>query len=411
MRQALLDPELVRLSGSCSDGGGTCRWFRQGLADFEMDVMYQVGKVPADKEDAILVMLLEKPGFAKLRKCPETYASLHPLLARYRPELSEQFDVGGGGGGTPSPPPGREEFVNTFEMQEFAKAVMPHRDEDGEIPRIAAALMEVDESELGIFVEEKVEGPSVMTELVISLREDPKVLYSSDSVLSFKLERWPELLNQWLRRDPRFWPAKEQLDACAQQGCHLVAKKSPTETTANTEWRLSFSSMEEILMKSWNDHQELCYYFLKSLFYKHIRGIEVDKHHIPSYALKSEMFWAIEQTDPSEWTEANLKKNALRVLGKLESGLRAGFIPNYFLPSMNVIHQGTYPRSLVEQVAARVALINGNLEEYIPRDLEKMARLGRSILTVMNSVLAYIRFTTIKVRNQKQIFYKIHVYT
>ena len=389
IRRILSDPENLMISGSCSDGGGTCRWFRHGTIDLELDVMVQIGEIKEDNQDEILVFSLEKPGFAQIKRGFATFDVLHPYLktrGRYE-KFAPVLALG---------EPGQEYIDTVLAKETFGKRVA-FKDSDDLFKEILSSLVNVDKSLIDMSLHESIEGPSFLTEIAFSLGEEQNFLFSTDKVIAFKLQKWPELLQQWCDRPHRHWPKQDTVEACIKQGCHLVPKKSSTESDINTEWRFSFSAIEGLLMKSWNEPQRLTYYFLKSLFYRHLRGIEADDVHIPSYVLKCEMFWVIEESCPSEWTNVNLKQNALKVLKRLDHGLKSRFIPNYFIPSMNLIDPLIYKDDLIAEVLSKLLEIEENLEGAVPKDLKKITELGRKIFSMLEIFLQLFELMTVQV--------------
>ena len=70
-------------------------------------------------------------------------------------------------------------------------------------------------------------------------------IISVDNVPSFYCPFWPNVANEWHRRD-RFSPNKEEIQKIIKNGCHIIAK-SNTISSDDYNWRWSFSIAEKNL--------------------------------------------------------------------------------------------------------------------------------------------------------------------
>ena len=118
-----------------------------------------------------------------------------------------------------------------------------------------------------------------------------------DLAYCLKSDRLPEAAHGFIRRlHVAGRPEADILQKIVKGGCHLVAigaKESPTE---QFEWRISFSSVEKLLIHSMNHAQFLCYGLLK-IFLKEVIDVNVEiKGLLCSYFLKTALFWEISES-------------------------------------------------------------------------------------------------------------------
>ena len=81
----------------------------------------------------------------------------------------------------------------------------------------------------------------------------------------FKSYHWPKVALPWIQRcQLEQWPPECVLSAIIKEGCHVVPISSmPSDGDRESEWRISFSRPEQILVYTLNHCQFLCYGLLK----------------------------------------------------------------------------------------------------------------------------------------------------
>lgn len=128
-----------------------------------------------------------------------------------------------------------------------------------------------------------------------------------DFAKGFISHHWPAEAFPWIRRSLiKKWPAENVLSSIARKGCHVVpvGSISPNPIT-DTEWRISFTVAERMLVYSLNHCQFLCYGLLK-IFLSEVINADNDSC-LSSYFMKTVLFWVI-QTSHLEWTPPNFLK-------------------------------------------------------------------------------------------------------
>ena len=92
-----------------------------------------------------------------------------------------------------------------------------------------------------------------------------------DTVLSLHCSDWPSVQKEWLYRKRSFnWPSPNLVRQISQNGCELVSVGNPYSKAKHLEWRISSSSAEQLLIRTFNIYQIQCYFLLKLIltFYK-----------------------------------------------------------------------------------------------------------------------------------------------
>ncbi|XP_052802387.1 uncharacterized protein LOC128232717 [Mya arenaria] len=206
----------------------------------------------------------------------------------------------------------------------------------------------------------------------------PKLL-SADLVPAFKFDDWPSSAAEWLKRK-RQWPSKEIVQQVVESGCHIVAKRplspdlngypanednSPESDKTNISFRLSFSKCELRLANSLIETQIYCWRVLKAYQKKYLR---TEPKVLASYHWKNVMFWVIEETDPSFWTEDNVLFGVCKALDFMIRCLRERFIPVYFVRNENLI--AGCKHEVIEEALARVISIRKNPIGYLQLFIE-----------------------------------------
>ena len=190
-----------------------------------------------------------------------------------------------------------------------------------------------------------------------------------DHVPAVKCPKWPRAAWEFtVRERPSGWPTHALVQQVVAQGCHVIPRgifSSPQTafklqytmfSSANhMDWRLSFSVAERILAQNMNEVQVKCYLLFRLLnevvtktFYCN-RNDEDEHFSLKTYHLKTTFFWVCEEIPYSEWNDDNLGVCFMQVLHKMILFLDDHCIPNYFIPTSNLIRPGRNcgPESIV----------------------------------------------------------------
>lgn len=158
----------------------------------------------------------------------------------------------------------------------------------------------------------------------------------NDVVSTLKSPQWPKKVFQAFKsRVLNNWLTDEMVCHIETCGCFYVAIGDPMSSKKDLEWRLSFSLIENYLIRSLNTVQYNCYTFLKLLgermsYYK-------EQKLLCSYFFKTALFWSIEEEDKSFWEGRNTLKCIALVLKNLSSFYQNHTFPNFFIPENNMI--------------------------------------------------------------------------
>lgn len=144
---------------------------------------------------------------------------------------------------------------------------------------------------------------------------------------------WPSVADPWRKR-PRFegWPSNHVIEKIVDKGC-LCIPNDTTKGTYITVWQYSFVLAENCLFQDGiSPSQKYCYLLLSFICFC---GLKCNKA-VNTRVLKHAFFYACERI-PSDFFETSTGSCILYILDKLQAGFQRGFIPNYFIPSDNLI--------------------------------------------------------------------------
>ncbi|VDI60367.1 Hypothetical predicted protein [Mytilus galloprovincialis] len=163
---------------------------------------------------------------------------------------------------------------------------------------------------------------------------------SMDLALALPCDNWGNIAESFFTRSrSSYWPPEKIIEKIRQKGFLLVPVGSKSDSVEDNplEWRISFSQVEKLLIRSWNHTQFVCYALLK-LFIKEVvkKAERVDKL-ICSYFLKTTILWISEELPLSTWSPQNLIKCFMSCLQRLIYWNMHEYIPNYFIPEHNMI--------------------------------------------------------------------------
>src|SRR6218665_2521454 len=180
---------------------------------------------------------------------------------------------------------------------------------------------------------DEVNGPAVTADVGWSA-------FTFDKVYSVRCPYWPPEEQEWRTRYRRHgWPSKDLIDEIVSDGCFLVGKSHPNCPDGDaTQWRYSFSKAEMKLISSWTDSQMYVYHVLrmiKSEFVKY--SDDKKKTGICTYHLKTQMFWAGEESPAEFWEDRNLLPCICELLKQVQHRFTSRDFPNYFLPDCNIV--------------------------------------------------------------------------
>ena len=153
-----------------------------------------------------------------------------------------------------------------------------------------------------------------------------------DAIPAIFCKQWPKCADSWVRRAlKRFDASIVYKIVCT--GYQLVPKCS-LDGDVTTEWRLSFSLAEHLLIHDWTVRQSQCFNVGKIIlsFY-----LDAPADVITTYHLKTVMLWACEQKSAEQWEKCSLAQGLLGVFDDLIHALVSGMLPHYFIEGLNLL--------------------------------------------------------------------------
>ena len=147
------------------------------------------------------------------------------------------------------------------------------------------------------------------------------------------LKSWPVVSKQWFSRKRSDWPSSCVIEKCKQAQCYIVPKHHPLNENIENEWRYSMSIAEKILAQSLTQKQKETYIVTKFI----LKTNMIKEGGISSYHLKTVTFWLYEELPTAFWEERSIADNTRALLSRLLCFLEEGNIPNFFIPTANLI--------------------------------------------------------------------------
>ena len=116
----------------------------------------------------------------------------------------------------------------------------------------------------------------------------------------------------------------------------VVSKAHEDSTQSSLEFRLSFSLLEKLLVKSFTCQQKYYYCLLKTIYRINLKNTKKKEKGFSSYHLKNLMFWTISKEDASFWKRPMMEVLPCLLFEKLKSYVKTR-CPNYFIPENKMI--------------------------------------------------------------------------
>ncbi|XP_062567683.1 uncharacterized protein LOC134229915 [Saccostrea cucullata] len=227
---------------------------------------------------------------------------------------------------------------NTFPGYVKMRVVTEHPKEQDEseeylLPMVLRGKLDtaIKSSKFAMYLTNKTDGPALHGAI-----EDELGVHSLDYVIGMSMRSWPSVASEILTR-PRAsgWPSAVLIQKATKQGCGFVPVGHPLSSEAHLEWRISFAISERILLLSLTITQIKAYVFFKALCKLNL--CNDDDSFLTSYMLKNVLFWTLEKIPLEIWTSENLFQCIKELVTRLEAFLDDRCIPNYFVPSRNMI--------------------------------------------------------------------------
>ena len=164
---------------------------------------------------------------------------------------------------------------------------------------------------------------------------------SNDNVMAFQYNSWPKIADEWINRQRKYsWPNPKLVNFIESKGCQYVPVGEYNSPYNYVEWRVSFVLSECALVRSFNHVQFKVYSLLKLLKlnlqreYKHSTTLE---SLITSYHMKTVIFFVIENSPTSLWSNRNIIFCFRMCIVCLRHFVISKYLPHYFLPQCNLL--------------------------------------------------------------------------
>lgn len=189
-----------------------------------------------------------------------------------------------------------------------------------------------------------------------------------DQVHGITFRDFPEVATEWITRlRPSKWPSEDTVYQVIECGHQMVPVGRHGSPTVDKEWRYSFSLAEKILAKSLSPGQRHVYILLKMLHGFNFSEPKV----IPTYCLKTLLFWISERVPAHHFHEDNVGKMLMFFLDELLLALSKRCLSHYFIRSVNLLEG--IPFCHLKTVYAKVQFVRKNLVKCI-LSLDKTTR-------------------------------------
>ena len=182
-----------------------------------------------------------------------------------------------------------------------------------------------------------IHGPAILTD------HGHISVLPTDNVLCTRCLSWPLQAADWPTRHRNYnWPDLSTVDRVVSKGCDVVGavhrQCRQDEWMSSSQWRLSFSRAEIVLLNSWMPMQQIVYHMLRFFMKtKQLTGSDASEA-LSNYHIKTLMMWACELKSSSFWTgDLNLVRVCVELLHVLSLWLSDARCRHYFISSCNLI--------------------------------------------------------------------------
>ena len=162
---------------------------------------------------------------------------------------------------------------------------------------------------------------------------------AKDIVNGLYCKDFPKCASEWLVRKRHYnWPPRCIMEACRNMGYILVSIGHPRSVEADSQYRLSLSYQERLLITQFTSEQLMCFILLK-LIKKDVLSKRMQVESLTSYHMKTCMLYMVETTPAQLWKPENLLECLVMCLEKLAYWVGTGFCPNYFITDENMFER------------------------------------------------------------------------
>ncbi|CAF0928300.1 unnamed protein product [Didymodactylos carnosus] len=172
--------------------------------------------------------------------------------------------------------------------------------------------------------------------------------YNSDIVLALKLNFWPNNVQPFLKRFQLSNQPIKLYEKIRLTHIHVVPKSSKISTTAEYEFRYSFSAIERLLAQSRTSKQRILNGIARSIYYKYLQP----QTSLQSYLIKTIVLWMCEMEDDFSYGNVDNQYEENEIIGTQWitytcNILRSRTCKHYFIDHVNILE--TYTTETLEE--------------------------------------------------------------
>ena len=196
-------------------------------------------------------------------------------------------------------------------------------------------------------------------------------MFDRDECISIAFAYWPDVAVEWrTRHRPSGWPSKALVADLSTKGFFMVPVGRRNSPQPELEWRYSFSLAERTLARSLSSVVRKTYILVKLLHTFFLKEPSV----LPTYALKTTLFWFCEKHDVSQWRESDMARVLYCFIDEILHCLAKKEIRHYFIPCVNLL--GCAPMDSIRTLARKLLHIRHNLVTCISNIAEQVQFWG-----------------------------------
>ena len=225
------------------------------------------------------------------------------------------------------------------------------------------------------------------------------VMKPRDSVLCIRCLLWPTQAADWPTRHRNYgWPDSATICRVISNGCDVVrvAHRQCDEQMKRSQWRLSFSRAEIVLLNSWTPVQQIVYHMLRFFVKAEQLSTIIDmagSKIFSNYHLKTLMLWACELKPNNWWTNGSNTPSNVRVCVHLLHTLAVWFsdkrCQHYFIHNCNLIDATCDVKEILNKL---ISVTESRLQTwFINNYIRKCAQLCSSNISRMFDDIGTIR--------------------
>ena len=128
-------------------------------------------------------------------------------------------------------------------------------------------------------------------------------------------------------------------------------------------WRRSTSKEEKDLLKCVDGNNECRKKSIQIV--KAICKSETTFQKLTSFHLKTILFHLVKQNVPLKWGPNDFYERVFDILGFIQQYLEAKYLPQYFIPSMNILHSSSFNESQLSNMLDRVKNLRSSEVKFI----------------------------------------------